>query len=206
MPELANAHVSLPGGNLTAALVAFQAELPDVSKGSTNPAFKSKYADLADVTKAVFPVLAKYGLAFTAGPAVTEHGPVLRYALRHESGEVIEGEWPLPEGVKAQELGAWITYGRRYCLSAVTGITPDEDDDGNTATTPTRTRQTQDTIAAAVSAIHAATDAASLDRLVDLARQRGIEGVDPVKAAIAARRAEVGESTTDSWEAAPVPA
>lgn len=192
--------------NLTAALVAFQAELPDVSKGSTNPAFKSKYADLADVTKAVFPVLAKHGLAFTAGPAVTENGPVLRYALRHESGEAIEGEWPLPEGVKAQELGAWITYGRRYCLSAVTGITPDEDDDGNTATTPTRARQAQDTVTAAVTAVKSAVDADALDRLEDLAQQRGIAGVAAVKSAIAARRAEVGASTTDSWSTTPVPA
>ena len=121
---------------LTEALVAFQSELPDVSKGGTNPAFKSKYATLPDVTKAVFPVLTRHGLAFVTIPTETDHGPALRWELRHTSGEAITGEWGIPDGVKAQEVGSWITYGRRYCLSAVTGITPDEDDDGNGAATP----------------------------------------------------------------------
>lgn len=120
---------------ITDALVAFQAELPDVSKGGTNPAFKSKYATLPDITKAVFPVASKHGLAFVTFPDETDHGPVLRYELRHTSGESITGSFGLPDGAKAQEYGSWITYFRRYILSAITGITPDEDDDGNAATT-----------------------------------------------------------------------
>ena len=193
--------------NINAALVAFQAELPDVSKGSTNPAFKSKYADLADVTKAVFPVLAKHGLAFTTAPDDTGDGLVLRYALVHTSGEAIRGVWPLPDGAKAQELGSWITYGRRYCLSAVTGVTPDEDDDGNKATGAARSqRQTAaQKVDAAVAAINTATDAAKLDAIEQHARGLGIDGVAPVKAALAAKRAELGASGVDHWATAPVP-
>lgn len=190
---------------LTEALVAFQAELPDVSKGGTNPAFKSRYATLPDITKAVFPVLAKHGLAFATIPDFTDHGPVLRFELSHVSGDSIQGVWPLPDGAKAQDLGSWITYGRRYCLSAVTGVTPDEDDDGNAAKTPAR-RQGRDTVAAAVDAIRAVTDPAELDRMQDLATQRGIAGVAAVKAAITERRAALGESGVDSWAVTEVPA
>lgn len=187
--------------SLTEALVAFQAELPDVSKGGTNPAFKSKYATLPDVTKAVFPVLTKHGLAWVCIPDVTVDGPVMRWELRHVSGETLAGVWPLPDAVKAQELGSWHTYGRRYCLSAVTGITPDEDDDGNGATSPARVRRepSSDSIAKAVIAIDNAADAAALDKLEELTVTRGINGVAPVKAALVAKRAELGKSDTDHW-------
>lgn len=193
---------------LTEALVAFQLELPDVSKGSTNPAFKSKYADLADVTKAVFPVLAKHGLAFTSAPDDTEHGIVLRYSLRHVSGQSIDGVWPLPDGAKAQELGSWITYGRRYCLSAVTGITPDEDDDGNKATGAARSQRPKpgEKIPDAIKAIEGATSPEKLDGIEDYAKRIGIDGVAPVRAALAAKRAELGTATTDQWATAGVPA
>ena len=191
---------------LTEALVAFQAELPDVSKGGTNPAFKSKYATLPDITKAVFPLTTKHGLAFTAYPDETDHGPVLRYELRHVSGDMISGAFGLPDGAKAQEYGSWLTYFRRYVLSALTGITPDEDDDGNAAQTPRARapRQTQDTVAAAVTAIQGSADADALDKLEQLARQRGIDGVAQVRAALDAKRAELGPSTTDHWATAEV--
>ncbi|RLK47647.1 ERF family protein [Microbacterium telephonicum] len=194
--------------SLTAALVAFQAELPDVSKGGTNPAFKSKYATLPDITKAVFPVASKHGLAFVTYPDETEHGPVLRYELRHTSGEQISGAFGLPDGAKAQEYGSWITYFRRYILSAITGITPDEDDDGNAASTPRvrQQRQTQDTVAAAVTAIDAAATPEALDSLAQLAKQRGIDGVATVRTAIEKRRATLGHSASveDAWAAVPV--
>ena len=57
----------------------------------------------------------------------------MRYELRHEQGEVINGEWPLPAGGNPQQIGSALTYGRRYTLCAVTGIAPDEDDDGHQA-------------------------------------------------------------------------
>ena len=196
--------------NLTAALAAFQAELPDVTKGSTNPAFKSKYADLADVVKVVLPRLAAHGLAWVTAPDLAEHGMVLRYELRHTSGDTVAGVWPLPDGVKAQELGSWITYGRRYCLGAVVGVAPDEDDDGNAAksTVAPRRRESADTVAAAVEAIGQAADAAALDKLEALTKQRGIDGIAAVKTAVAARRAAVGEvpadEKADPWAATPV--
>lgn len=120
---------------LAKALAAFHKNLPDVHKGSVNPAFKSRYADLADIVKVVLPKLAEHGLAWVARPLLTGEGFVLAYSLTHVSGESVEGTWPLPDPSKAkpQELGSALTYARRYTLSSVTGISPDDDDDGNAA-------------------------------------------------------------------------
>ena len=57
---------------------------------------------------------------------------------------------------------------------------------------------------AAVTAINAATDVTSLDKLEDLARQRGIDGVAPVKAALQSKRSQFGASQADAWASTPV--
>lgn len=143
--HVAHSHVHpLPRsvGKLAAALALVQAELPRVAKSETakvtgktkagDPiSYSYKYADLADVSAAVLPLLGKHGLAFTAWPTLTEDrkGFVLRYQLLHESDEQLTGEYPLSMGIGAQALGSEITYARRYALCAVTGISPDNDDD-----------------------------------------------------------------------------
>lgn len=127
MAETKTKHASL-----AAALAAFQAELPGVSKDSENPHFKSKYADLADMSKAILPALAKQGLAFLSMPTLTDRGFVLAYSLLHESGERFDGEYPLNAAGNDQQKGSSITYARRYALGAITGAVAD-DDDGNAA-------------------------------------------------------------------------
>lgn len=113
------------------ALVKFQKELPNVSKGNTAKAgsFSYKYADLTDVTEKIMPLLSKHGLAFSAYPTMYEGAFVLDYALLHESGEKINGLYPLPSHGSPQEIGSAITYARRYALVAVTGVAPGGDDD-----------------------------------------------------------------------------
>lgn len=183
---------------LTEALIAFQAELPDVSKGGTNPAFKSRYATLPDVTKAVFPVLARHGLAFTVYPDETDHGSVLRFELRHTSGEKIAGAFGLPDGAAAQEYGKWFTYFRRYVLSSITGITPDEDDDGNGASTPRARRQTA---AAANVAIQKINHAANLDALRDVweALPAASRALVDVLQAKDARKEQLSVPSAEAW-------
>jgi len=123
-----------PEQEFAAALVAFQSQLPEVEKQATGIAGNrpTKYADLAHITEQAFPILAKCGLAYTAAPTWAEDGRfVLRYALLHESGHREGGAYPLPESATSQQMGSAITYARRYCLLAVTGLAPkDEDDDG----------------------------------------------------------------------------
>jgi hypothetical protein len=133
-------------GQLAAALAAVQLELPSIRKAETGEvsgtnkdgkffSYKYSYADLAAVSAAIMPLLGKNGLAFTAWPTSTLRGLALRYHLIHKSGEHMDGEYPLPAGdrVTAQQLGSAITYARRYCLCAVTGVAPDDDDDAAAA-------------------------------------------------------------------------
>ncbi len=128
-----------PGGHrsLAAALAAFQADLPSVHKGSTGQVGQNKnykYADLSDLNGAVLPKLGAVGLSFSAKPTINEAGVfVLAYVLRHVSGDSDGGEWPLPDTTNSQQIGSSLTYARRYSLQAVTGVAPDEDDDGRAA-------------------------------------------------------------------------
>jgi len=127
--------------SLNEALAQFQAALPRVGKAETakvpgkdgKSGYSYQYADLADISKAVLPLLGKFGLAFTAKPTVHDGAFVLHYKLTHSSGEADEGYYllPSPDRTGPQQVGSAITYARRYCLCAVTGIHPDgEDDDG----------------------------------------------------------------------------
>jgi ERF superfamily len=129
------------GAALAAALAAFQAEVPAVSKtktaevqGTTRSGDRYKYtyryADLADVTAAVLPLLGKNGLSFTARPTLLPDNTfVLIYRLMHSSGEYLEGCYLLDASLPPQQIGSAITYARRYTLCAVTGIAAEEDDD-----------------------------------------------------------------------------
>lgn len=195
---------------LATALAAFHTNLPEVHKGSTNPAFKSKYADLADVVKVVLPALAAQGLAWITRPVMTEDGFVLAYELRHVSGESIVGEWPLPDPTKAkpQELGSAVTYAKRYTLSAVTGIAPDDDDDGNAASTDNAPRAAarvpaRERVAKAASAIAGTGSRDALTKVWDDVRKSGLDGVAEIKAAYETQDAKFPADTTDPWALTP---
>lgn len=127
--------------SLAAALAAFQAELPSVGKDNTatvptktGGSYTYKFADLSDVSRAVLPAMALHGLSFSSKPTLTDNGHfVLAYVLRHDSGEEDAGTYPLPTGGTPQSVGSALTYARRYVLSAMSGVAPDEDDDGQAA-------------------------------------------------------------------------
>ena len=120
--------------SLAKALAQAQAELKNATLNKVNPHFKSKYADLAGIRDATAPTLAKYGLAITQFTTVDGDRLLLNTRLIHESGQWMEGEYPLPMDLgKPQVMGSALTYARRYCWSAVSGIAAEEDDDGNAA-------------------------------------------------------------------------
>ena len=128
--------------NLATALARVQRNLPHVGKTKTAQVksdkahYSYKYADLADVASAILPLLGAEGLAFIAKPTFDGDRFVLAYSLTHgPSGEHQDGTYPLPDPLRStpQQIGGAITYARRYCLSSVTGVAADEDDDGRAA-------------------------------------------------------------------------
>lgn len=118
---------------LAAALSNAQKEIENVTKDSTNPHFRSRYASLAAVTDTCNTVLPKHGLSVSQTVETQDGQSVLVTKLMHTSGQWLRGIMPLilskPD---MQGLGSAITYARRYSLSAIVNITQD-DDDGNGA-------------------------------------------------------------------------
>ena len=81
---------------LAAALSAAQGEIEGAKKDSTNPHFKSKYADLGAVWDACRGPLTKHGLAVVQFPR-SENGCVLvETVLTHKSGEWMSETLALP--------------------------------------------------------------------------------------------------------------
>ena len=121
---------------LSKALAKFQANVKQPMKDKNNPFFKSKYVPLENVVEAITQEAPKHGLSFVQWALNDESGRVgVATMLMHESGEFIEFD---PVHMKAdketaQGAGALISYLKRYSLSAVFGITSDQDDDGNSA-------------------------------------------------------------------------
>lgn len=121
-------HANAP---LFAALALAQGEIENATKASTNPHFKSKYADLAEVLNTVRPVFSKHGLAIVQSTS-SEPGVVfVTTAIVHKDGGYITSTAScVPAKADAQGIGAATTYLRRYSLAAMAGCAQ-EDLDGN---------------------------------------------------------------------------
>jgi hypothetical protein len=121
--------------NLYVSLVKAQSQIKNAVKDSTNPHFRSKYADLESVWDAVRDALHRNDLAVLQLTDIDTSGaPVLITRVIHTSGEHVEGRYPLvcKDPTDAQKLGSSMSYARRYSLSAMLGVIQ-SDDDGNTA-------------------------------------------------------------------------
>lgn len=171
--------------SLATALVAFQAELPKVGKNHTaripgkngGEGYSYTYADLADLSDAAHPVLAKHGLAFTCSPRLNQAGSYeLAGILTHTSGETMEGSLPLI-GRTPQELGSSMTYMRRYLLGAMTGIVTDDDDDGSRAQAAQPTQAQEPIHVQALRATLSHLDAAQTDALRKWWGEMGFPGI-----------------------------
>lgn len=122
-------------GELITALAKAQAEFTFAAKDSNNPAFNSKYADLAANISAVRPSLSKHGIALMQFDEVDLERQTasvttsLHFAEQYVS---IMAEAPAVgmKGFNVQSIGACWTYLRRYTLQALCGLASD-DDDGN---------------------------------------------------------------------------
>jgi len=118
---------------LASALCAAQSQMGGAVKDSANPFFKSSYADLTSVIKAIKQPFADNGLSYTQFPVNDENGVGVSTRLMHISGQWLEMDYTLPTVKKdPQAAGSAITYARRYALQSIAGI-PTADDDAESA-------------------------------------------------------------------------
>lgn len=116
------------------AFVKLQSDIKPAIKDATNPAFRSKYADLGAVWEAIKEPLSRHGFSVIQSPDFDGETMWLRTTVLHISGERMEGRYPIrPTKPDPQGVGSAITYARRYSISAMLGVVADEDDDGNAA-------------------------------------------------------------------------
>lgn len=127
-----------PTASLAEALVRLQADLPEIKRTekadvqTAKGSFSYTYANLANLTAQILPRLSALGLSWSCRPTLADGKFVLEYELLHVSGQSRTGQMPLA-GSTPQAQGSAITYARRYCLCAVTGVAPEEDDDAAAA-------------------------------------------------------------------------
>jgi len=116
------------------ALLKAQMEFTAIIKKSTNPAFKSKYANLEAVLDAVTPALNANGLFLTQETSRVDNMIEVKTIVFNAAGEKFEGGVTCLPIVKndAQGVGGAITYARRYSIKTMFALA-EEDDDGNAA-------------------------------------------------------------------------
>jgi hypothetical protein len=121
------------------AFIKAKKEFAPALKDKSNPAFKSKYADLGACLEAVEGALLDNGIALYQETFEDATGVTVETVLLHESGDTLRGgKLHVPAAKQdPQGYGSALTYARRYSLMTACGIAP-EDDDGNAATQSTR--------------------------------------------------------------------
>jgi len=117
---------------LVSALSKAQGVMRPAVFNRVNPHFKTRYADFTSCMDCCREPLATNGLSIMQYCETVSDKLMLVTMLAHVSGQWIKSYFPLnPAQMTSQAVGAAMTYGKRYSLSALLGIvSDDEDDDG----------------------------------------------------------------------------
>jgi hypothetical protein len=119
--------------NINEAFCAAQSEIGVARKNTSNPFFKSKYADLKECFNACSDALNRHGIHISQPTMLEGDLFVIRTILTHTSGESMQ-DFGVPivgwrEATNpAQAFGSGQTYARRYGLCGMVGIAPADDD------------------------------------------------------------------------------
>ena len=125
----------------TAALAVAQAAFPTIAKSKTGWTTDTgadgreapkqyAYADIADLLNACRPVVAAQGITITQLPRIADGMMMLDTRLQLGE-EWIEAEYPVCViTAHPREIGAALTYARRYALAPMLGVAAEEDMDG----------------------------------------------------------------------------
>jgi len=130
-PPTAPADSSASLDKLASALAKAQACIKGAVKDSSNPFFKSNYADLESVWSACREALTSNGLSILQRPFRSGADVGVATRLLHESGQWIESSISvcLPENKRdSQSIGSVLSYLRRYSLAAMAGVYQTDDD------------------------------------------------------------------------------
>ena len=100
----------------------------------TNPHYKSEYAPLDEVIKAVKEPLNKNGIFFLQKVYLAENGQCVETEF-HGHGAVVKGGkvYVVADKRTPQGYGSALTYAKRYSLQTACGLPTGDDDDGNEA-------------------------------------------------------------------------
>jgi hypothetical protein len=117
--------------SLASALSKAQLAIENVSKDKQ--AYGYKYADLASCLQAVKKPLSDNGLSVSQLVTNDADKQVLVTLLLHESGQWLKSKFCIENVVmkqcnSLQQIGAGLTYARHYTLSAIVGLTQEDDD------------------------------------------------------------------------------
>ena len=131
---------------LSAALCKAQGAMTGAVKDSTNPFFKSKYADLSAVWDDVREPFADNGISVVQMPCGGVGSVTVITQLTHDSGQWMRSRLTMvPVKHDPQGIGSCITYARRYALAAMAGVYQ-IDDDGNTASQTSKSQAVDDSV------------------------------------------------------------
>lgn len=140
-PEPARAMQSAEIGKLAEALAKAQSKLEQPQKNKTakiegkskatgkNFSYSYKYADLPAVIECLKGGLAENGLSYIQPTRIDGDRLILETRLMHSSGQWVASEWPLKVSPDPKETASMLTYGRRYSLTSLCGISAEETDD-----------------------------------------------------------------------------
>jgi len=131
---------------LSTALCKAQGAMQGAVKDSTNPFFKSKYADLSAVWDDIRGPFTENGISVVQMPIGGVGSVGLVTQLTHTSGQWMRSKLTMvPMKSDPQGIGSCITYARRYALAAMAGVYQ-IDDDGNTASQPNQSQSVDDSV------------------------------------------------------------
>jgi len=120
---------------LVEALVKAQSEMTSAVATGTNPHFKSEYAPLDEVIKAVKKPLNSNGIFFLQKVYVADNGQCVETEF-HGHDAVLKGGKVFVKCDKstAQGYGSSLSYAKRYSLQTACGLPTGDDDDANAST------------------------------------------------------------------------
>lgn len=138
--------------NVAKAYVQARKAIKNIVKDKRNEQFRNSYVTLDNILEAVVPILLENDCVLMQellGDAEKDNSVGVKTTILHSSGEWITCDEPLwfiaswdSKGPnKAQVVGIWITYLRRYAVAAFLGIPSDEDTDGNATSQATQNKQ-----------------------------------------------------------------